>query len=106
MNVSDTYIWMIILALSVGSFLVRFSFIGLIGHRTLPKPIERALGYTSVAVLPGIAAPMVLTQGVADLDPARVIAALLTVVVGAVFKSLLLSLLAGIGSFFILTSVL
>jgi len=105
MNFSDAHIWMIIIALSLGSFLVRFSFIGLIGHRTLPKPLERALGYTSVAVLPGIAAPMVLTNGITDLDPVRVSAALLTVVVGAVTKSLLFSLVAGITCYFLLMSV-
>jgi branched-subunit amino acid transport protein len=102
---SDLYVWMIIASLSLGSFAIRFSFLGFIGDRQLPKPLERALGYTSVAILPGIAMPMVLSSSTGDIEPIRLIAAFLTLFVGAWTRSLLYSLLAGILSYSILMAV-
>ncbi|MBS8227391.1 AzlD domain-containing protein, partial [Vannielia litorea] len=42
-------IWLIIAALAVGTFLIRFSFIGLTGTRPLPEGLLRYLRYTPVA---------------------------------------------------------
>lgn len=102
---SDLYVWMIIAGLSLGSFAIRFSFLGFIGDRQLPKPLERALGYTSVAILPGIAMPLVLSSNTGEIEPIRIIAAFLTLLVGAWTRSLLYSLLAGILSYSILMAV-
>ena len=77
MSYSDATIWGIILALGVGTYLIRFSFLGLIGDRQLPEWALRHLRYTPVAVLPGLVAPLVLwpeaTGG--ETDPARLAAA-------------------------------
>ena len=74
---------MIIAAMGVGTFLIRFSFLGLIGKRSMPAWVLRHLRYTSVAILPGLVAPLVIwpeaTGG--NFDPPRFLAAVTTVVV-------------------------
>jgi branched-subunit amino acid transport protein len=47
-------VWGVILALGVGTFLIRFSFLGLIGRKPLPEWVLRHLRYTAVAVLPAL----------------------------------------------------
>ena len=54
------YIWTIIIVLGVGTYLIRFSFLGLIVGKDLPDWVLRHLRYTAVAVLPGSVAPLVL----------------------------------------------
>lgn len=94
---SDAQIWIVILAIAVGTFLIRFSFLGLIGERPLPDWALRHLRYAPVAVIPGLVAPLVLwpqaTGG--ETDPARLVAALATLVVGLWSKSLLAAIAAG-----------
>ncbi len=97
MNYSDANIWFIIAAMGVGTFLIRFSFIGLVGNRDIPSWILRLLRYTPVAVLPGIAAPLVFfpeaTGG--QPDPARLLAATVTMAVGIKTKNVILSITSG-----------
>ncbi|MEO1705583.1 MAG: AzlD domain-containing protein, partial [Pseudomonadota bacterium] len=70
-------IWVIIIGLGVGSFALRFSFLGLIGERAMPPWVLRHLRYTAVAVLPGLVAPAVIWPAATGgmLDPARLSAA-------------------------------
>lgn len=97
MNATDGEIWMAVAALAVGTFAIRFSFLGLIGDRKLPDWVLRHLRYTPVAVLPAMIAPLVLwppaTGG--QTDPARLIAAFVTVAVGLWTRNVILSVLAG-----------
>ena len=60
MSYSDGQIWTIIAMMGVGTYLIRFSFLGLVGNRKLPEWALRHLRYTPVAVLPGLVAPLVL----------------------------------------------
>ncbi len=94
---SDLTTWALILALGIGTFGLRFSFLGLVGDRELPAWLLRHLRYTAVAVLPGLVAPLVLwpqaTGG--DPDPARLSAAAVTLVLGIALKNVILSILAG-----------
>ena len=60
MNYSAGEIWLIIGIMAVGTFAIRFSFLGLIGDRPMPALVLRLLRYTPVAVLPGMVAPLVL----------------------------------------------
>jgi branched-subunit amino acid transport protein len=84
-------VWTVILALGVGTYLIRFSFLGLIGDRPVPGWAMRLLRYVPVAVLPALAAPLVVwpqaTEGVPD--PARMVAALLALGIGALTRSVL-----------------
>lgn len=97
-------VWFIIIALGVGSYLIRFSFIGLIGNRTLPPAVLRHLRYAAVAVLPGLVAPAVLwpaaTQG--QFDPPRVCAAVVTLALGYWTKNLFAAIGAGMGTLYLL----
>lgn len=95
-------IWLIILALGVGTFFLRYSFLGLVGRRPLPEWALRYLRYTAVAVLPGLVAPLVLwpaaTQG--QPDPARLLAAGATIGVGLISRNTLAAILAGLVSLY------
>lgn len=98
MTYSTTEIWLIIAALGAGTFLLRYSFLGLIGNRPLPEWALRYLRYTPVAVLPGLVAPLVLwpqaTGGA--FDPARMLAAGATVAVGLATRNTLAAIVAGL----------
>jgi len=102
MTMSDATIWTIIAGLAVGTFLIRLSFLGLIGAENLPEWVLRHLRYTTVAVLPGLVAPLVLwpaaTEG--ETDPARLAAALVTLTLGALTKNVILAVLAGFGALY------
>ncbi|QDY68576.1 AzlD domain-containing protein [Qingshengfaniella alkalisoli] len=98
MTQSPAFIWTIIVLLGIGTFLIRFSFLGLIGDRELPGWVLKMLRYTPVAVLPGMAAPMVLWPAATDgqPDPARLAAASATIIVGIWTKNVLASIGAGL----------
>ena len=59
MQASATEIWVIIAVLGVGTYLIRWSFLGALGDRDLPNWMLRMLRYTPVAVLPALVAPLV-----------------------------------------------
>jgi len=97
MTMSETQIWTIIVGMGIGTFLIRFSFLGMIGDRKLPDWVLRHLRYTPVAVMPGLVAPLVLwpeaTGG--QLDPARLAAAVATVLVGVLSRNTLAAIFGG-----------
>lgn len=97
MTQSNTEIWLAILALGAGTFLLRFSFLGLLGKRQLPEWVLRHLRYTPVAVLPGLIAPLVLWPAATDgePDPARLLAAGATLLVGVVTQNAILAICSG-----------
>lgn len=94
---SDLTIWIIILTLGVGTFLIRWSFLGALGDRELPGWVLRMLRYTPVAVLPALVAPLVIwpeaTGG--QPEPARMSAAAATLAVGLLTKNVILAITAG-----------
>lgn len=94
---SEAQIWLVIGLLGLGTFLIRFSFLGFIGQTALPGWVLRMLRYTPVAVIPGLVAPLVLWPPATDgqTDPARFIAAIVTLAVGGVTKNVLLAIVAG-----------
>ncbi len=108
MTMSDAQIWLIIALVAIGTFLIRFSFIGLIGDRELPAWVLRHLRYTPVAVLPGLVAPLVLwpeaTGGA--LDAPRLMAAAVTVLLGVMFKNMMLAILGGAATLFVMLMVM
>ncbi len=97
MTYSTAEIWGIIAVLAVGTFLIRFSFLGLIGDRPMPPIILRLLRFTPVAVLPGMVAPLVLwpaaTGGQPDL--VRMIAAIATLAIGLWTRNVLWGIIGG-----------
>lgn len=97
MTLPSTTIWVIIVVMALGTFLIRFSFLGLVGDRPLPAWLLRLLRYTPVAVIPGLVAPLVLwpeaTGGTPD--PARLAAAAVTLLAGVLTKNVLIAIGAG-----------
>ncbi|PXW68642.1 branched-subunit amino acid transport protein [Loktanella sp. PT4BL] len=97
MNYSAAEIWTIIGVMGIGTFLIRFSFLGLIGDRPMPQFVLRLLRYTPVAVLPAMVAPLVLWPTATDgqFDPVRMLAAMATVAVGLWSRNVLWAIFAG-----------
>ncbi|GGE54025.1 AzlD domain-containing protein [Actibacterium pelagium] len=97
MSQSSTEIWMAIAALGLGTFLLRFSFLGILGKRELPDWVLRHLRYTPVAVLPGLIAPLVLWPAATDgqPDPARLLAAGVTLLIGVLTHNAVIAICSG-----------
>jgi len=89
--------WAVILLLGVGTFVLRFSFLGMIGGRPMPEWVLRHLRYTPVAVLPALVAPAVVWPAATggETDPARLLAACATVAIGLATRNALWSILGG-----------
>lgn len=108
MNYSTTEIWVIIVLVALGTYLIRFSFIGLIGDRELPEWVLRHLRYTPVAVLPGLVAPLVLWPDATGgaYDAPRLTAAAVTIFLGVVFKNMFLAIFGGATTLFVMLALL
>lgn len=101
-SLDQTTIWIVIIGMALGSFALRFVFIGLIGDRPLPAWLLRHLRYTAVAILPALVVPLVIWPSATDGQPdaARLIAALVTVAVGMATKNVIAAMLIGAGTFY------
>lgn len=94
---SDATVWLVIAVLGIGTFLIRWSFLGALGERDMPPWLTRMLRYTPVAVLPALVAPLVVwpdaTGG--QPDPARMAAAAATLAAGWWTRSMMGGIAAG-----------
>ena len=97
---NDATLWIVIVSLGVGSFLLRFSFLGLIGDRPLPAWLLRYLRYTAVAILPALVAPLVVwSDGTGtEPEPGQIAAAVAALAAGALTRNSLWAILAGAGT--------
>ncbi|MDF1727219.1 MAG: AzlD domain-containing protein [Sulfitobacter sp.] len=95
--IDRTELWIVIVGLGLGSFLLRFAFTGFVGGRDLPPWVVRHLRYTAVAVLPALVAPQVIWPAATGgtLDPARFAAACATFAVGLITKNVLAAIATG-----------
>ena len=97
MNYSDLQIWGIIAGLGLGSYLLRLSFLGIVGNRDLPPWVLRHLRYTAVAIMPGMITPLILypqaTGG--TLDPVRMGAAAATIAISYWTKNAVMTIFGG-----------
>lgn len=100
--------WTVVVALGAATYLIRFSFLGLLGNRPLPLWMVRALRYTAVAVLPALVAPAVLwppaTGG--SPDPVRLITVGVTVLAGLLSRNMIAAIAAGGVTFFLLPQLI
>lgn len=94
---SSLQLWIIIAAMGIGTYAIRFSFLGLIGKRKLPGWLLRHLRYAPMAVIPALIAPLVLwpqaTGG--QMDPARMSAAAAAIVAGVATRNTLAAIVGG-----------
>lgn len=105
--IDPVILWTAIIGLAVGSFALRFAFIGIVGGRAMPDWLMRHLRYTAVAIIPALVAPLVAwpapTGGTPSLP--HVAVAALTLAVGYLTKNVLLAMGTGAGSFVLLLYV-
>ncbi|WP_109467685.1 AzlD domain-containing protein [Albibacillus kandeliae] len=90
-------IWIVIIGMAVGSFVLRFVFIGFVGRRTMPEWLLRHLRYTAVAMLPALVAPLVIWPSltVGQPDVPRLSAAAVTLAVAMISKNVVLAIFCG-----------
>lgn len=105
--IDDGTFWLVTAGLAAGTFLIRFSFLGLLGNRDLPPLVLLHLKYVGVAVFPALILPLIVwpeaTGGVPD--PARLLAAGAALAVGLT-GSVLGGIAAGMGTFYLLQAIL
>lgn len=89
--------WIVVPLLAIGTYLIRFSFLGTLGNRPLPAWLTRALKFTAVAILPALVAPGVLWPAATggQTDPARLVAAVVTLATGIATRSTMGGIAAG-----------
>ena len=102
---SDSYLWTIIIVVTVMNFFMRAIFVEAYGRIKFPPLIERGLNYVPAAVLSAIIAPAVLMpdqQWVSLTDNAQLWAAIVAALVAWYFKSIFRTLLIGIAVYWLL----
>ena len=94
---SDATIWAVIVILGIGTYLIRWSFLGTVGNRPVPDWAQRLLRYTAVAVLPALVAPQVIWPAATDgrPDPVRLAAAAAALGVGLATRNTLAAIIGG-----------
>lgn len=94
---SDATIWLVIIALGIGTFLIRWSFLGAAGSLSVPDWALRLLRYTAVSVLPALVAPLVMWPAATggQPDPVRLAAAAATVAAGVLTRHTLWAIISG-----------
>ena len=102
MNYTQTEIWLIIGLMAIGTFAIRYSFLGIIGSRRIPVLIERMLRFTPVAVLPGMVAPLVLwpTDAINGVTMVHLSAAFAALFAAYITGKVIWGMLAGLVVFF------
>ena len=95
--------WMLTVLLGIGTFLIRFSFLGLLGGRSLPASFRLYLRYVGVAVFPALFTPLLLWPAATggETDPIRLIAAAAAFVAGLRI-SVIGAIVAGMGTLYAL----
>lgn len=105
-----TTLWLTIAAIGIGTFVLRFSFIGLSGRLALPDAVTRALRFVPAAVLSAIILPAALRMPAGGLDVSldnpRLIACLIAAVTAWMTRSVLATLAIGMGTLWLLQALL
>lgn len=101
-------LWLTIVGVAGGSYLLRLSFIELWKWMRVPSLLIRALNYVPPAVLAALVLPALLRSGGSidvSFDNLRLIAGLLAALVAWYSRSMLLTLGAGMGALWVLQAV-
>ncbi|MFB6079230.1 MAG: AzlD domain-containing protein [Halarchaeum sp.] len=105
-----TTVWALVAAVGVLTFLVRFSFVGLLGRfGDVPPWAERALGFVPVAVFAALVVPAVVTVRptvTGTLTDDRTVAAAAAAVVAWRTENVLATIAAGMAALWTLRFVL
>lgn len=103
-NMEASTFWIVTLGLAMGTYILRACFLVFIDNEKLPQWLLRHLNYTAVAILPALIAPMVIFVKDGDLQNSRIraIAACFALFIGIWRRSVLLSIIVGMGCLYLL----
>lgn len=105
---SDFALWSLFIAVGIGTFVIRFSFIGLHGRLHIPPMLKRALAYVPASVLAALVVPAVTLTGPDKsfaIDNLQIPAAIIAAIVAWRSHNTLLTLAAGMGSLWLLQAL-
>ena len=107
-TIPDATIWTVIVAMGIGAFALRYSFLGFFADRDMPVWLLRPLRYGAVAVLPGLVAPLVLWPDISSggVEVERIAAATVTLAAGILSRNVVIAMLSGAVTFYGLTALL
>jgi branched-subunit amino acid transport protein len=101
-------IWLIMIALAVGTFLIRISFILLLSNRDVPPLLSSALRFVPPAVLTALVVPQILTRTntmeISFANP-QLVAGIVAVLVAWRTRNVLLTILGGMAVLWILQAL-
>jgi branched-subunit amino acid transport protein len=103
-----TMIWAIMIVTGFATFLMRFSMFSRLIHRALPPALDRYLTYVPIAVLSAIIAASVFISPETQMPTiwnTRVLAAVLAMAVAFRTKSVIATLIAGLGALWVLENL-
>ena len=102
--------WGAVVAIGIGTYLTRLSFIGAFGERQMPAWLQRPLQYVAPAVLGAIVLPaIVMPEGVIDFSPVtnpRFVAGLIAMAVAIRFRNVSVVIAVGMAALWILDAAL
>lgn len=101
--IDTTTFWIVTVFLALGTFLIRFSFLGILGGHKLPDWLLLHLKYVGVAVFPALVLPLLVWPEAngGETDPVRIVAAIAALGVGIRFGTVW-AILTGMGSLYLL----
>ncbi|UWQ27986.1 AzlD domain-containing protein [Leisingera sp. M523] len=96
-SIPASILWAVIIGLAVGSYALRFAFIGFMGGKPIPEWLMRHLRYTAVAIIPALVAPLVIWPSPTGGDPSlmHLAAAAATFAAGYLTRNVLIGLGTG-----------
>lgn len=100
--------WLVVLAIGVGTFMIRISFIATLGRYTVPEWVPRALRFVAPSVLAALTLPAIVLiedRLAIGLDNHRLIAATLAALVAFWTKNAFATIGVGLVALWILEAV-
>lgn len=101
--------WAVVATIGVGTYLLRLSFIGVLGTRPMPVWAQRPLKYVAPAVLAALVLPAVtLVDGSVDLSPLgnpRFLAAVVAGLIAWRLRSVAAVIVVGMGLLWVLQAL-
>jgi branched-subunit amino acid transport protein len=101
-------VWLIMIALAVGTFLIRVSFILLLSNREVHPLVSRALRFVPASVLSALVVPQILTRDhsilISFANP-QLIAGMVATLVAWRTKNVLFTILSGMVALWVLLAL-
>lgn len=109
-SMDTTTVWLVMIAIGAGTFLMRLSFIHLAGRLPMPERLNRGLRFVPGAVLAALVAPAIIrwdpATGMALDDLPRIAAGIVAVIVAWTTRGVFATLVAGMGTLWVLSALL